>query len=146
LELSRNQIWEDEIKPWFSLKINGVEHHIYNYKAVSKITSYMNISIKNKEMGLVVKGEDVKDHVSNKENVTEIKWDPFGDNISVPYEDFYEFINKKLQVTNLFRKIAFLNDMANKTTFAISFNKSKLANEQDDEDEYEDDEDDEEEN
>jgi hypothetical protein len=127
LELSRNLIWEDEIKPWFSLKINGVEHHIYNYKAITKIITEMNISIKNKEMGLVAKGEDVKDHVSNKENVTEIKWDPLGDNISVPYEDFYEFINKKLRVTNLFRKNAFLNDVANKTTFALLFKKFNLG-------------------
>jgi hypothetical protein len=99
----------------------------------------MNISIKNKEMGFVAKGENVKDYVSNKENVTEIKWDPLGDNLPVTYEDFYKFINKKLRFTNLFRKNVFLNDMANKTGFAIY--ESKLANEQDDEDEDEDDED-----
>jgi hypothetical protein len=104
----------------------------------------MNISIKNKEMGLVAWREDVKDYVSNKENVTEIKWDPLGDNLPVTYENFYKFINKKLRVTNLFRKNAFLNNMANKTGFAIY--ESKLANEQDDEDDDDDDDDDEDEN
>jgi hypothetical protein len=46
-------------------------------------------------MELVAKWGDAKDYICNNENVTEIKWDPFCDNISVPYEVFYEFINKK---------------------------------------------------
>jgi hypothetical protein len=64
---------------------------------------------------------DVKDYISNNENVTEIKWDSLDDNISVPYEVFYEFINKK-EYIYLFRKNAFLNDVANKTTFANIYN------------------------
>jgi hypothetical protein len=66
-------------------------------------------------MELVAKKENVKNHVSNNENVTEIKWDPLGDNISVPYEDFYKFINKKEEYIYLFRKNAFLDDIVKKT-------------------------------
>jgi hypothetical protein len=58
----------------FSLKINGVEHEIYNHRIGSTI-SYTGISIRRTEMELVVKKENVKNHVSNNENVTEIKWD-----------------------------------------------------------------------
>jgi hypothetical protein len=65
-------------------------------------------------MQLVAKKENVKDHVSNNENVTEIKWDPLGDNISVPYEDFYKFINKKEEYIYLFRKNVFLDDTIKK--------------------------------
>jgi hypothetical protein len=61
-------------------------------------------------MELVARWENVKDHISNNENVTEIKWDSLGDNMSVPYEDFYKFINKKLQTIFLFRKNVFLDD------------------------------------
>jgi hypothetical protein len=71
----------------------------------------MGISIKSEEMGLVAKGGDIKDHVSNNENVTEIKWDPLGDNISIPYEVFYEFINKK-EYIYLFRNNEFLDNVA----------------------------------
>jgi hypothetical protein len=78
-------------------------------------------------MEFVVKGEDVKNYISNNENVTEIKWDPFDDNISIPYEDFYEFINKKLETIYLFRKNTFLNDVARKTTFTILFKKFNLG-------------------
>jgi hypothetical protein len=83
------------------LKINGVEHEIYNH-VIGKIRSYTDISIKRKEMELVAGWGDVKDHISNNENVTEIKWDPLGDNISIPYEDFYEFINKRLKIIYIF--------------------------------------------
>jgi hypothetical protein len=86
----------------------------------------MRISIKKEEMEFVAKWEDVKDYINNKENVTEIKWDPFGDNISIPYEDFYEFINKNLKIIYLFRKNTFFNDVARKTTFKILFNKFNL--------------------
>jgi hypothetical protein len=65
-------------------------------------------------MELVAKWGDVKDHVSNNENITEIKWDPLGENISVPYEDFYKFINKKEEYIYLFRKNAFLDDTVKK--------------------------------
>jgi hypothetical protein len=75
----------------------------------------MYISIYREEMELVAKWGDVKDYISNNENVTEIKWDPFGDNISVPYEVFYEFINKK-EYIYLFRKNVFLDDVAKRTT------------------------------
>jgi hypothetical protein len=85
----------------------------------------MHISIQSEEMGLVAKGGNIKDYVSNNENVTEIKWDPFGDNLPVQYEDFYEFINKKDYIY-LFCKNAFLNDAANKTTFGILFKKFNL--------------------
>jgi hypothetical protein len=68
---------------WFSLKINGIEHEIYNH-CIGKIRSYTDISIRKKEMELVARWGDVNDHISNNENVTEIKWDPLGDNISVP--------------------------------------------------------------
>jgi hypothetical protein len=64
-------------------------------------------------MELVAKKENVKHHVSNNENVTEIKWDPLGDNISVTYEDFYKFINKK-EYIYLFRKNVFLDDTVKK--------------------------------
>jgi hypothetical protein len=73
----------DEIKPWFSLKIKGVKDEIYNHR-IGGIISYTGISIRRTEMELVAKKENVKDHVSNNENVTEIKWDPLCDNISVP--------------------------------------------------------------
>jgi hypothetical protein len=43
-------------------------------------------------MELVARWESVKDHISNNENVTEIKWDLLGDNISIPYDVFYKFI------------------------------------------------------
>jgi hypothetical protein len=65
-------------------------------------------------MELVTKKENVKDHVSNNENVTEIKWDPLGGNISVPYEDFYKFINKKEEYIYLFRKNVFLENTVKK--------------------------------
>jgi hypothetical protein len=65
-------------------------------------------------MELVAKKENVKNHVSNNENITEIKWDPLGDNISIPYEDFYKFIYKKEEYIYLFRKNAFLDDMVKK--------------------------------
>jgi hypothetical protein len=71
----------------------------------------MHISVESKELGLVATGENIIGHVSNKENVTEIKWDPLGDNISIPYEDFYEFINKK-EYIYLFRKNYFLDNVA----------------------------------
>jgi hypothetical protein len=73
-------------------------------------------------MELVAKKEDVKDHISNNENVTEIKWDRLGDNISIPYEDFYKFINKK-QYIFLFRKNVFLDDAVKKANIYI---KSKV--------------------
>jgi hypothetical protein len=80
----------------------------------------MHISIKSKDMELVAKGEDVKDYINNNENVTEIKWDPFDDNISIPYEVFYEFINKRLKTIYLFRKNAFLNDVVKWATIFIA--------------------------
>jgi hypothetical protein len=55
-------------------------------------------------MELVARWGDVKDYINNNENVTEIKWDPLGDNISVPYEDFYKFINKKVEYLHLSKK------------------------------------------
>jgi hypothetical protein len=39
-------------------------------------------------MELVARWGDVKDNISNNENITEIKWDPLGDNLPVTYEDF----------------------------------------------------------
>jgi hypothetical protein len=84
----------------------------------------MHISIKSEEMKLVAKWEDVKDYINNKENVTEIKWDPFGDNISVPQEEFYVFINKRLKIIYLFRKNTFLNDVAKWATIFIAQNKN----------------------
>jgi hypothetical protein len=65
-------------------------------------------------MELVARWKDVKDHVSNNENVTEIKWDPLGDNISVPYEDFYKFINRKLETIYLSCKNVFLDNAVKK--------------------------------
>jgi hypothetical protein len=73
-------------------------------------------------MELVVKWENVKDYISNNENVTEIKWDPLGDNISIPYEVFYKFINEK-EYIYLFRKNAFLNDI---TYFWTILKKNKV--------------------
>jgi hypothetical protein len=70
-------------------------------------------------MKLVARWGDVKDHVSNNENVTEIKWDPLGDNISVPYEDFYKFINKKEYIF-LFRKNTFLDDVVKKAIIILT--------------------------
>jgi hypothetical protein len=121
LELSRNQIWEDKIKPLFSLKINGIEHEIYNHDTINKITSYLNIFI-NKQMGLVARWGDVKDYVNNNENVTEIKLDPLGDNISIPYEDFYEFINKK-EYIYLFRKNVSFDNMVKWMILKMKMNK-----------------------
>jgi hypothetical protein len=60
--------------------------------------------------------EDVKDHINDDVNVTEIKWDPLGDNILIPYEDFYKFINRRLETIYLLRKNAFLGDVAKNTT------------------------------
>jgi hypothetical protein len=77
-------------------------------------------------MELVAKKEDVKDHISNNENVTEIKLDPLGDNISVPYEDFYKFLNKKLETIFLFRKNAFLDDVVKKANVYINTNVKKV--------------------
>jgi hypothetical protein len=93
-------------------KDKRVEHEIYNH-GIGQIISYTNISIRRKEMELVAKKENVKDHVNNNENVTEIKWDPLGDNISVPYEDFYKFINKK-EYIYLFRKNEFFDNAVKK--------------------------------
>jgi hypothetical protein len=76
-------------------------------------------------MELVAKKEDVKNHISNNENVTEIKWDPLGDNISVPYKDFYKFINKK-QYIFLFRKNAFLDDAVKKANIYIDTLNNKV--------------------
>jgi hypothetical protein len=73
-------------------------------------------------MELGARWRDVKDHVSNNENVTEIRWDPLGDNISVPYEDFYKFINKKLETIYIFRKNVFLDDAAKKADVYINTN------------------------
>jgi hypothetical protein len=70
-------------------------------------------------MELVARWENVKDHISNNENVTEIKWDPLGDNLSVPYEDFYKFINKK-ECIYLFRKNAFLDDTVKKANTILT--------------------------
>jgi predicted DNA-binding protein (UPF0278 family) len=89
-------------------------HDIYNGNAIGKIIYYAEISIKMKEMEFVAKGEDVNDHISNNLNITEIKLDPLDDNIPIPYEVFYEFINKRLETIFLFRKNAFLDDMAKK--------------------------------
>jgi hypothetical protein len=111
---SLHLIWFDEIRPWFSLKINGIGQEIYTH-CIGNTISYTAISMRRKEMELVAKGENVKDYISNNVNVTEIKWDSFGDNLSVPYEDFYKFINKK-QYIFLFHKNAFLDDVAKKTT------------------------------
>jgi hypothetical protein len=110
--LFNDSIWENVVRPWFSLKINGVEHEIYNH-VIGKIRSYTVISIKRKEIELVTRWADVKDHISNNENVnvTEIKWDPLGDNLPVTYEDFYEFNNKKGYIY-LFRKNEFFDNVA----------------------------------
>jgi hypothetical protein len=67
----------------------------------------------------VARWGDVKDRVSNNENVTEIKWDPLGDNISVLYEDFYKFINKKEEYIHLFNKNAFLDDVVKKANIYL---------------------------
>jgi hypothetical protein len=106
------------------LKINGIEYEIYNH-VIGKIRSYTDISIKRKEMELVARWGDVKDHVSNNENVTEIKWDPLGDNLPVTYEDFYEFINKKVEYMHLFRKNAFLDDVVKRANIYINTNVKK---------------------
>jgi hypothetical protein len=76
-------------------------------------------------MELVAKKEDVKDHINNNENVTEIKWDSLGDNIPVSYEGFYKFINKKLETIYLFRKNAFLDDAVKKANIYININVKK---------------------
>jgi hypothetical protein len=83
----------------------------------------MHISLQKEEMEFVAKGRDIKDYISNNENVTEIKWDPFDDNISIPYKNFYKFINERLEIIYLFGNNAFLNDAVNKTTFGILFKK-----------------------
>jgi hypothetical protein len=75
-------------------------------------------------MELVTKKEDVKDHISNNVNVTEIKWDPLCDNIQLPYEDFYKFINKK-EYIYLFRKNAFLDDVVKKANIYVITSKIK---------------------
>jgi hypothetical protein len=125
-ELSKNSIWFNEIRPWFSLKINGIEHEIYNH-GIDKIISYTDISIRRKEMELVARWEKANDYVSNNENVnvTKIKWDPLGDNLSVSYEDFYKFINKK-EYIYLFRKNAFLDDGVKKANIYININVKKV--------------------
>jgi hypothetical protein len=87
----------------------------------------MHISIQKEEMKFVAKGRDIKNYISNNKNVTEIKWDPFDNNISIPYKNFYKFINERLEIIYLFRKNVFLNDAVNKTTFAILFKKFKLV-------------------
>jgi hypothetical protein len=89
---------------------------------IGEIMSYASVSMDQKEMELVAKKEDVKDQISNNENVTEIKSDPLGDNISIPYEDFYKFINKK-EYIYLFHKNAFLDDVVKKANVYI---KSKV--------------------
>jgi predicted DNA-binding protein (UPF0278 family) len=124
LELSKNLIWFDEISPWFSLKINGIGYEIYNRNCNGQIISYMGISIDREEMELVAKEEDVNDHISNNVNVTEIKWDPLGDNLQVPYEIFYKFINNRL--TYLFYKNAFLNDAVKEANIYIENLKNKV--------------------
>jgi hypothetical protein len=77
-------------------------------------------------MELVAKWGNVKDYISNNENVIEIKWDPFVDNISVPYKDFYKFINKKLETIYLFQKNAFLDDVVKRANIYINTNVKKV--------------------
>jgi hypothetical protein len=57
----------------------------------------------------VAKGEDVKNHINNNVNVTEIKWDPLYDNLPNSYEVFYKFINKgkRLEIIYLFARTYF---------------------------------------
>jgi hypothetical protein len=97
LELSNELILSGEIKPWFSLKINGVEHEIYNHSVINKLDD-MHITTKTEKDGFVTEGRNIKEYVSNSENVTEIKWDPFDDNISIPYKNFYKFIKERLEI------------------------------------------------
>jgi hypothetical protein len=54
----------------------------------------------------------------------EIKWDIFGDNIPIRYEDFYKFINKRL--VYLFCKKMFLDDAVKKANIYIDNLKNKV--------------------
>jgi hypothetical protein len=58
-------------------------------------------------MELVAKGKNVSNHISNNVKVTEIKLDTLCNNLSVLYEDFYKFINKRLEIIYLFARIYF---------------------------------------
>jgi hypothetical protein len=46
-------------------------------------------------------------------------------NLPVTYEDFYEFINKKLEYMHLFRKNTFLDDVVKKANVYINTNVKK---------------------
>jgi hypothetical protein len=91
---------------------------------IGKIMSYTKVSIDQKEMGFVANGEDVNDYISNNVNVIEIKWDPLGDNITIQYEDFYKFINKK-EYIYLFQRNAFLDYTVKKANIYLITSKIK---------------------
>jgi hypothetical protein len=75
---------------------------------------------------LWIRGEDIKDHISNNVYVTEIKWDPLGDNLPISNDDFFKFMNddEMLNITYLFRKNTLFDNAVKNVNIAINSTKN----------------------